>query len=93
MQRRGALLSRISIQRDELARIERDLRGPMSFADQGVALLSYLRGHPLLTAGIVAVLVVRRRTVLGLLKTAWRWRTGYRFIKSILRKLNGRALD
>jgi hypothetical protein len=88
MQRRGALQGRIANQREELARIEHDLRGPMAFADQGAALFGYLRGHPLIMAGIVAVIVSRRRTVFGLAKTVWRLRMGYRFFRSILRKLN-----
>lgn len=88
MQRRGALLAKIEMQRGELASIEDNFRVPLAWADQGVALLRYLRGHPWMTAGVAAVIVVRRRGVVGLLKTAWSLRAGYRFYKSVAQKLN-----
>lgn len=87
MQRRGALLAKIEMQRGELARMEDDFRVPLAFADQGVSLLRYLRGHPWLTAGIAALVVARRRGVVGLLRTAWSLRAGYRFYKSVAQKL------
>ncbi|MGC2165610.1 MAG: YqjK family protein [Gallionella sp.] len=87
MQRRGALIASIDMQRGELARIEKDFRGPLAFADKGVALFRYLRGHPWMAAGMATVIVARRRGVIGLLKAVWRLRTGYRLIKAMARKL------
>jgi YqjK-like protein len=75
-QRRGELLARIEMQRGQLAEITSAWKGPLEVADQGVSVLQFLRGHPLLVAAIAAIVFARRRSVAGLLKTAWQmWST------------------
>lgn len=79
MQRRGELLSRITAQREQLNEIGAHLRTPLAWADQGLAALNYLRCHPLPVAGVVALLVIRRRGVAGLVSGGWRVWKGYRY--------------
>jgi len=75
MQRRGELLERIATQRGQVAAMGRRLQTPLSLADQGMGTVRYLRSKPVLVAGAVALLMIRRRGVTGLVINGWRlWR-------------------
>lgn len=91
MQRRGVLLARIAAQREQMAEIEADWRPPLALADQGVAVVRFLRCHPLLVAGVVALLAIRRRSVAGLVWGVWRAWKGYRDFTSNSAKLSSRG--
>jgi hypothetical protein len=78
MQRRGELLARIASQREEITEIGTLWRTPLALADQGVAVVRFLRRHPLVVAGVVALFVMRRRSVAGLVWGVWRAWKGYR---------------
>lgn len=91
MQTRGELLARISAQREQLSEIEAEWRAPLALADQGVVAVRFLRRHPWLVAGVVAVFVIRRRSVAGLAWGAWRLWKGYRDFTSISAKLSSRG--
>jgi hypothetical protein len=77
-QRRGELLARIAVQREEMAEIEAEWNAPLALADQGVAAVRFLRHHPLLVAGAMALFVIRRHSVAGLMWGVWRVWKGYR---------------
>jgi YqjK-like protein len=72
MQRRRKLLERISAQREQLAEIGSNLRSPLLLADRRVAVVRFLRIHPLLVAGVAALFVIRRRGRAGLVWGVWR---------------------
>ena len=89
-QRRIALLARIDTQRDQLAGSATKWKRQLALADQGMAILRFFRAHPLLVAGVSAVVVVRRRRVAGLVSAALLLRKmlrGYRNISGLLQKL------
>jgi hypothetical protein len=71
-QRRGELLARIASQREQVAEIGLRLQTPLAFADGGLAVVRFLRSHPVLVGGVTAVLVIRRRGVIGAAKVIWR---------------------
>ena len=70
-QRRGELLARIAVQREEMTEIEAEWNAPLALADQGVAAVRFLRHHPLLVAGAIAFVVIRRHSVAALLWGVW----------------------
>ena len=77
--RKEQLIARCAAQRRAIAGVFHDLERPIAIADRAVAVGRFLRAHPLLVVGAVAVLVAfRRRGVLALAArglTAWRiWR-------------------
>jgi hypothetical protein len=75
MQRRGELLARISAQREQVAEIGMRWQAPLALADKGLIAVRFLRSQPMLVAGAVAIFVIRRRGVTGMLATGWRiWR-------------------
>jgi hypothetical protein len=75
MQRRGELLARISAQREQVAEIGRRWQAPLALVDKGLTAVRFLRSKPMLVAGTIAIFVIRRRGVTGMLATAWRiWR-------------------
>jgi len=88
--RRGELLARIAAQRTEVAELGARWQVPLALADQGLAAVRYLRSNPFLFAGLAALLVIRRRGVVGLAKGAWRVWKGYRFIAAFSAKLTSR---
>lgn len=90
MQRRGALLARIAEQRGQVAAIGARWQAPLAFADQGLAVVRFLRANPVLVAGVVALVVVRRRGVLGMVKGGWRVWQGYRYLSTAAAKLSSR---
>ncbi|MFZ2541169.1 MAG: YqjK-like family protein [Gallionella sp.] len=91
MQRRIELLVRIAAQREQMSEIEADWRAPLALADQGVAAVRFLRCHPLLVAGVVAFLVVRRRGVAGLVRGLWQVWKGYRYYNFLSAKFLSRS--
>ncbi len=90
MQRRGELLARIAAQREQVAEIGVRWQAPLALADQGLAVVRFLRSHPVLVAGVVALFVIRRRGVVGLVKGGWRVWKGYRFLAVFAEKLSPR---
>lgn len=90
MQRRGELLARIAAQREQVARVGARWQTPLALADQGLAVVRFLRSHPVLVAGAAALIVIRRRGVLGLVKGGWRVWKGYRFLAALSEKLSPR---
>lgn len=91
MQTRGELLARIAVQREQMSEIEAEWRAPLAVADQGVVAVRFLRRHPWLVAGVVAVFVIRRRSVAGLAWGVWRAWKGFRDFTSISAKLSSRG--
>ncbi len=89
-QRRIALLARIDAQRSLLAGCASDWKGQLAVADQGMAIVRFLRAHPLLVAGVSAVVVMRnRRRLAGLASAALMIRKmlkNYRYISGLLQK-------
>ena len=83
MQRRGELLARIDSQRKQLAGAAERLQVPFAVADRGLAVVRFLRSHPVFVAGVAAVLVIRRRGAAGLAKVTWRVWKGYRVFTAI----------
>lgn len=90
MQRRGELLARIAAQREQVAGIGARWQAPLALADQGLAVVRFLRSHPVLVAGVVELFVIRRRGVAGLVKGGWRVWKGYRFLTVLAEKLSPR---
>lgn len=91
MQRRGELLAKIAAQRGQVAQIGARWQAPLALADQGLAVVRFLRSHPALVAGVVALFVIRRRGVVGLVKGGWRVWKGYRFLTTLSEKLSSRS--
>jgi hypothetical protein len=91
MQRRSELLARIAVQRGQAAEIESQLKTPLSFADKGLAVSRFLRSKPMLVGGIVALFVIRRRSVIGIVVGAWQLWKGYRRLMAISAELSSRG--
>ena len=79
MQRRGELLARIAAQRGQVAEVGARWQTPLALADRGLAAVRFLRSHPVLVAGVAALLVIRRRGVTGLARSGWRAWKVYRY--------------
>ena len=90
MQRRGELLAKIAAQRGQVAQIGARWQAPLALADQGLAVVRFLRSHPALVAGVVALFVIRRRGVVGLVKSGWRVWKGYRYLTALSERLSSR---
>ena len=71
MQRRGELLGRIAAQREQLTEFGARFSSPMGLLDKGRGVVSYLYSHPLLAAAGVALVVLRRRSLLGMAGGVW----------------------
>lgn len=91
MQRRGELLAKIAAQRGQAAQIGARWQAPLALADQGLAVVRFLRSHPALVAGVVALFVIRRHGVVGLVKGGWRVWKGYRFLTALSERLSSRS--
>ncbi|MDO8261983.1 MAG: YqjK family protein [Gallionella sp.] len=72
MQRRGELLARIASQREQVAEIGARLQIPLALVDLGVAAARFLRSYPVMVAGAIAALLIRRRSVVGVARVIWR---------------------
>lgn len=66
-QRREALLARSASLRQDLGAGLSSLSTPLAWADQALALVRWLRAHPLVPAGAAAVLALWKP------RRAWRW--------------------
>ena len=86
-QRRGELLARIDAQRGQLAKIGSRWEGPLALADRGVSILRLLRGYPMLVASVVSLVVLRRRGMVGLFRSAWLVWKGYRYFADFRQRL------
>jgi hypothetical protein len=64
-ERRRRLVARSATQRSALARDLEALRAPLALADQGLAVLQYIRRHPALIAGAALLLAVLRPRLTG----------------------------
>lgn len=86
MQKRGVLLARIAAQREQMSGIGTRLRTTLALADQGFVALRFLRSNLVLVAGVAALIVIRRRGVVGLVKGVWRMWKGYRYFAAFSAK-------
>ncbi|MCX7192528.1 MAG: YqjK-like family protein [Proteobacteria bacterium] len=91
MQRRQALLAKISGQREQLSEIGTRWQPALHVADQAWLAARFMRRHPLLVAGLAGLAVVRRSGVTGLVKGAWRVWKGYQLLNALSRKITPRA--
>lgn len=90
MQRRGELLARISAQREQVAVLGARWQAPLALADQGLAVVRYLRARPVLVVGVVALLIIRRRGLVGLARSGWMAWKGYRYFTELSAKLSAK---
>lgn len=90
MQRRGELCARIASQREQFGQVSARFEKPLSVLDQGIAGVRYLRHHPMLLAGVVAVLAVRRGGVIGLVKQGFKLWGTYRSLRSVSEKFSAK---
>jgi hypothetical protein len=67
MVRRERLLGQCAAQRDDLAVLAQQLAGPLQVADRVLAGVHYLRRHPVVLGGAVALFAVIQR------RNLWRW--------------------
>lgn len=92
MQNRSKLLAKIATQRGQMTEIEAEWRAPLALADRGVAVVRFLRCHPLLVSGAMAIILFHRRSMTGmtgltgLMWGVWRTWKSYRDFTSILTK-------
>lgn len=89
MQRRVELLGRIAAQREQLTEFGARFSSPMGLLDKGRGVVSYLCSHPLLAAASVVLVVLRRRSLLGMASGAWSlwkvYRTASKLSQSLAR--------
>lgn len=90
MLRRSELLSRIASQRGQVAEFGARLQTPLALADQGVVAARFLYSNPVLSAGVIAALVIRRRVVAGTARVFCRVWWGYRYLTGIKARLSSR---
>jgi hypothetical protein len=75
MQRRGELLAKIAMQREQIAATAKRWGTPLEVIDKGIAVTRFLRSNPALVAAAVAVFAFRRRRTTSMLASAWKlWR-------------------
>ena len=86
MERRVKLLSRIDAQRERIIEIGSQFRTPLLLADKGMGVARYLRIHPLLFAGVVGFLVIRRPSLASLVWLVGRVWKIYRDFSLLLAK-------
>ena len=75
MRKRGELVARIAAQREQVTLASARWKAPLAVADQGLAAVRYVRSHPLFlvgVAGVVALLAIRRNSVIVVAGTALR---------------------
>lgn len=90
MRRREDLLARIASQREQVAQIGTRWKTPLAFADRCLAAVRYLRSRPVHVASTVALLIVRRRGMMGLASVGWRVWKGYSYFVALSAKLSPR---
>ncbi|MDO9372670.1 MAG: YqjK-like family protein [Gammaproteobacteria bacterium] len=70
--RRAVLVARAATQRAVLAQAYAPWRGPLAIVDQGLVAVRYIRNHPALLVGVVAlVAVLRPKRVARWLQRGW----------------------
>jgi len=76
-QRRELLLARIALQRVRVSLELHNLEQPIKMVDRGIAVVHYLKAHPLLVAaGVAAFTVVGRRRIAAWVGRGWvAWRS------------------
>jgi hypothetical protein len=79
VRRKERLIARCEAQRNEIADVFHDLERPIALADRGLNIFRFLRAHPVLVSGAIALVVaLSRRSTAGLVARAlagWRlWR-------------------
>ena len=87
MQRRSELLAKIASQREQVRQGGARWQAPLALADQGLAALRFMRARPVLVAGVAALLMWRRRGVLGVVGMGLRAWKGYRYLTGLAAKL------
>lgn len=92
MRRRSELQARIAAQRGQVAETAARLQPALALADQGLAAMRFLRRHPVLVGGVVVLLAIRRRGVVGLAYGSWRVWKGYRYFTALAAKLPSRGV-
>lgn len=90
LQRRAALLEKISQQREQIALTGERVQPAFHVADQAVQAGRFLVSHPALVAGLAGLLVVRRRGVLGLFRMSWRAWQAYRYFGAVSQRPQSR---
>lgn len=91
MQHRGNLLARIASQREQVAQIGSHWEAPLAFADKCRAAVHFLRSRPILTAGVAALFIIRRRGLTGLARGGWMAWKGYRYFSAFSAKLSSKT--
>lgn len=86
MQRRSELLAKIDAQRKLVAQVGARWQAPLAVADQGLAVLRFMRSRPVLVACVAALLVWRRRGAVGVARMGWRAWKGYRYLAELAAK-------
>ncbi len=69
-----------------MTEIEAEWNAPLALADEGVAAVRFLRHHPLLVAGAIAFVMIRRHSVAALMWGVWGVWKGYRDFASMPEK-------
>lgn len=90
-QRRSELLAKIASQREQVAEIGASWKAPLALVDRGLVVARFLRSHLALTAGLAALVTIRRRGVVGLGMAVWKGWKLYRFTKSFAANLMKRG--
>lgn len=90
MQRRQLLLAKIAGQREQLGEIGTRWQPALHVADQAWLAVHLMRSHAVLVAGVAALVVVRRRGVVGLLKGGWRIWKAWRYVNEFAKKITPR---
>lgn len=90
MRRREQLIARASMQRSEVSRACRSWEKSIGIIDRGLAVAMFFREHPVLLAGVTALLMaLGRRNLLGWVRRGWiAWRL-YRSAGALAAKLRG----
>jgi YqjK-like protein len=63
-QRRGEMITLAAEQRDALAQQVQDIQRPLAFANRALAVVHYLKSHPLLVALPFGLFAIRRSRML-----------------------------
>jgi hypothetical protein len=88
MRQRERLLARCDAQRAEIAALVPQWEGPLRIADRVVAVVNYLRHHPVILGVLVAALaIVQRRGWWGLAQRGFVLWRGYRAFRNSRSKL------
>ena len=61
MHQRERLLARCGAQRGEIAALARQWEDPLAIADRAISGINYLRQHPIVLGGLVALLAIVQR--------------------------------